>query len=220
MEVEYACYKGEPQMTGSSWSVIRAKQDRFRRWVAEGKTVAEITRLEYGDKQTQWSDGQVRRNLRNLGLVAAPGKHTGRPPGTLTSTAAGIVPIEDRRKRVAELHGLGMTTCQIARKIYGVEAVQDGYKSAMQRTMLDMRAIGVKPVKRNAVRIVDGPQWGEPDVDGISEHLPCHWSGCDGCRHQGGRRIEVQRPRVRAEHFARTGRMEHAGVSGLPRGAW
>jgi len=59
--------------------------------------------------------------------------------------------------------------------------------------------------------------WGPPDADGISGHLPCKWKGCAGCGGQGGRRVPVEHRRARAEDFASVGGCLGSAVSGLPR---
>ena len=60
-------------------------------------------------------------------------------------------------------------------------------------------------------------EWGPPDVDGISGHLPCKWAGCTGCGRKGGRRVPVEHRRARAEDFASVGGCLGSAVSGLPR---
>ena len=142
-----------------------------------------------------------------------------------------------RRARITAWVHEGRTALQIAQLEYGVMKPND---SQRQLVHWDLRVLGLtdvvaktgpwellraaKAARRDAeieARIeACGNEWGAPDSDGICEHLPCHWTGCSGCGHQGGRRVEVPRRRFRAEDFARTGRMEHARLSGLPGGSW
>jgi hypothetical protein len=114
----------------------------------------------------------------------------------------------ERRERVRVCVERGLTVLEIVRIEYEEGANFDAHR---QRIYDDIRRLGIadrahgRPEGSGGRPEGSGGAWGPPDVNGICEHLTCHWKGCAGCNYEGGRRVPVTRVAARAEDYVRTG---------------